>query len=284
MKVFVAANDAGGAEVLSEYLLSKKINFSGIFTGPAKIIFSEKFGPSILKADETELMSCGELIVATSSISTTELRQIQTARKNGITSIAIIDGVGNFKMRFERDGLICLPDKFIVETLEAKRDLELVFGKQKVIIEENYYLKKFKKLKNSSEDIVLYLTDPISDHGSKYFGDSNYFGFDEFEALELFLVNYDKVMNEAFKIVIRPHPDESVCKYRYLQDKFRHLDIDIDQKDSLENHVNSAKVVIGCSNNAMLAALAAGKRVVSILPTRIQSFGMHDGKFEVIKL
>ena len=283
MTIFVAATDAGGAEVLSEYLLFKKIKFSGIFTGPAHEIFRRKFCENAISSEADDLRTSDKLIVATSVNSMTELSQIQIARQHRITSIALIDGTGNMKNRFERGGVITLPDKFIVDSMEAKQELEACFGAKKIVIGENYYLNKFKKLKNISQNIVLYLTDPISEHGLKYFNDANYYGFSEYEAVELFLENYEKIVNIDQKIVIRPHPDETENKYSYLMSKFSHLQICIDQKDSLENQIRTAAIVIGCSNNAMMAALVAKKRVISILPSRIQSFGMHDGKFELIK-
>jgi len=283
MKIFAAANDAGGAEVLSEYLLFKKIKFSGIFTGPAHEIFRRKFCENVISSGAGDLRASEKLIVATSANSMTELSQIRIARQYGITSIALIDGVGNIKNRFEREGVITLPDKFIVDSMEAKKELEECFGAKKIVVGENYYLNKFKKIKNISQNIVLYLTDPISEHGLKYFNDPNYYGFSEYEAVELFLENYRKIINNDQKIVIRPHPDESENKYSYLLTKFSHLQIDIDHKNDLENQISAATMVIGCSNNAMIAALMANKRVISILPSRINSYGIHHDKFELIK-
>jgi len=283
MKIFAAANDAGGAEVLSEYLLFKRIKFSGVFTGPAHEIFRRKFCENVISSEVGELRASGELIVATSANAMTELNQIKIARQNGITSIALIDGAGNIKNRFERGGVITLPDKFIVDSMEAKKEIEECFGAKKIVVGENYYLNKFKKIKNISQNIVLYLSDPISEHGLKYFNDPNYYGFSEYEAVELFLENYEKVIDKDHKIVIRPHPDETENKYSYLLTTFSHLQIDIDQKNSLENQISAATLVIGCSNNAMIAALMAKKRVISILPSRINSYGIHHDKFELIK-
>jgi hypothetical protein len=283
MKIFAAANDAGGAEVLSEYLLFKKIKFSGIFTGPAHEIFRRKFCENVISSEAGDLRASEKLIVATSANSMTELSQIRIARQYGITSIALIDGAGNIKNRFEREGVITLPDKFIVDSMEAKKELEECFGAKKIVVGENYYLNKFKKIKNITQNIVLYLTDPISEHGLKYFNDPNYYGFSEYEAVELFLENYRKIINNDQKIVIRPHPDESENKYSYLLTKFSHLQIDIDHKNDLENQISAATMVIGCSNNAMIAALMANKRVISILPSRINSYGIHHDKFELIK-
>jgi len=283
MKAFVASNDAGGAEVLSEFLIFKKIKFSGIFSGPAIEIFKKKFRNTLKIESLESIKNFEHVFVGTSGVAKLELEAIKKARLFGIKSTAIIDDISNFKLRFHRNGAFIFPDEILVDSENAKKELLQNYPNLSIKVEENYYLKKFKFIDKNHKNIMLYLADPISTHALKYFGNSKYYGFDEFEAIELFLENFKYIDSNIEKIVIRPHPDEDIEKYFYLIEKFNWIYININKENDLLEQVRDAKIIVGCANNAMMAAAESGKKVISLLPQRIVNFGVNADKYEILK-
>jgi hypothetical protein len=277
MTAFVASNDAGGAEALSDFLIARGINFDCFLTGPALGIFSRKFS-NLTHSTLDKLHHYEQVITSTSAISDTEFITWVNCRKIGLKSTVIIDSGGNMGIRFLRNGVLLLPDELIVCSDEIASEIKSAFDYNlNIIVDNEFYMGGISVLESAIiSNVGLYLTDPISEHASEYFGDVNYFGFNEFDALEGFLINLKKINPNLRKIMLRHHPVEAPYKYINIVNKYNL--IVSDQKD-LINDLRLVNDVYGCSNNAMYIAYLAGRRVTSVLPRKVAKFGIYDDKF-----
>lgn len=284
MIALVVCNDAGGAEAVSSYLLAKQIHFHCYLTGPALSIFKRNFS-DLIHVQLSDIPKYRELFVGTSATATTEYDALIIARSSNVKSIAIVDSGGNMRMRFERYGSITVPDIFITHSLEISDELKCVFSSDiRVIVDRSYYMARINKLpKIGCSEVCLYLTEPIRAHALQYFNDEYYFNFDEYEALEGFIANINLIDPAIRKIIIRQHPDEPRHKYAKYYDNGS-LAIEASVQGDLMQDLELVSGVYGCSNNAMYIAHLAGKQVVSVLPKRIQKYGIYQNVFYEYKI
>lgn len=272
--IFIAANDAGGAEVLSEYLIYADVDFKGILSGPAVDIFQKKFGSLCGDGKFLDIQDADYVLLATSAVKNTELDVLRYSKVHKKHTTSIIDGSGNYELRFRRGTEVILPDRIAVESLECKEELIKIFPSINVEIWQDKYQLKFTSLRfvENKKKHILYLSDPISEHARTYFGNPYYYNFNEYEAIELFFKRLDQYGAISKNIILRPHPDESLDKYEYLINLYKQYSIVIDRNTNLIDQVVDAEIVFGCNNNAMRAAHNAGRLVFSIVPSGAVNF------------
>ena len=112
---------------------------------------------------------------------------------------------------------------------------------------------------------VLYVCEPIREHAKIQYGNENYWGYTEEDALHYFLQNIHGLGCVFRKIKIRPHPSESKTKY-YWALEYTTLPIEIGGDRTLLEEIVEADVVVGCETMAMVVGLLAKKRVISSIP------------------
>ena len=271
--IAIVSHDAGGAEVLSSWLLRCKEPYCLVLDGPAIEIFHRKIGDntSIPLADaieQSDWVLCG-----TSWQSSLERHAIRIAKYRGKRVVAFLDHWANFKERFqEKEGTV-LPDEIWVGDVEAKKIALASFGSVKIALKPNHYFEDLQlainKIKLSPLDrmkfSILYVCEPIREHALIQYGDERYWGYTEEDALRYFLHNINELGCPVSKIKIRPHPSESKTKYDWaLKDTLLPLEIGGDR--TLLEDIAEATVVVGCETMAMVVGLLAKKRVVSSIP------------------
>ena len=289
MKVFVSSNDAGGAEALADYLSVKKIDFDCYLTGPALNIFRRKFH----KLNEVELhdiRNYSEVLVSTSATSMTEFNVLKIAKSHDIRCTSIIDSGGNISMRYSRQDLCILPDLIIVHSVQISEEIKKTLSScPQIIIDESYYMANIRLLsEHIMPDCCLYLAEPVSEHALQYFGDENYFGFNEYEALNGFLMNLSRINSKIKQVIIRVHPDENFTKYLECINAFKltnsnNLQINFSSNVDLKSDLESVCEVYGCSNNAMYIAHLSGLKVTSVLPENVTQYGIYSDFFNVYR-
>jgi len=272
--VAVVSHDAGGAEILSSYLLQNPHQCCFVLEGPSIAIFKRKLGICQASSLVHAIQISDWVLCGTSWQSNLEKQAILEARNAGKKVVAFLDHWVNYRERFEFNGINIMPDEIWVGDEYGQRLANQVFPTIPIILVDNPYLKEIlkelnvikKKLKNSNHVSILYLCEPIREHALTSYGDERYFGYSEEEALLFFLKHIPAITKHPVEIVIRTHPSECIDKYEWIEKIYNNLYINDNGDCSLIENIASADVVVGCNTMAMIVALLAGKRVVSSIP------------------
>lgn len=266
--IAIVAHDAGAANHISAWLesgLLEQERAKVCFEGPAKKNLINSGVKIETLSLENALRGVNTLISGTGWGASLEHNARKLAKINNIHSIAVLDHWVNYKERFIWNGQEVLPDTLWVSD-EIAYDLALnTFPKLNVELQPNHYLdsqlrmiKSFSKPTKQSKK-ALFLMEPIRDSDIK--------GYTEFEAFGFWVANLDIIgLDQSVEIVIRPHPSDPDDKYDSLNSEYSDLNITIEEKVTLAEHIGWADIVVGCQTYAMVVALAAKKKVVSALP------------------
>ncbi|MBC8146902.1 MAG: hypothetical protein ISR65_20170 [Bacteriovoracaceae bacterium] len=275
MKVGVCCHDAGGAEIVSSYILHNKLNAIYLLKGPAVKIFEKKLGKINNISLDRLSMQADWFICGTSWQSDLEWELVKKAKKLNKKVVSFLDHWVNYKERYVRNGETVLPDEIWVGDKYAKKIAKDYFQNIKIQLISNPYFLDIKKqlfeLKNTKKqkgeiDTVLYVCEPIREHAYLQHGDEYYWGYTEEEALRYFLSNINRVCGSNPAIVIRPHPSEDLNKYSFVIEEFNQLNIKISNNRTLLEQILESDVVVGCESMAMVVALLANKKVISSIP------------------
>lgn len=272
--IAVVSHDAGGAEILSSYVRQQKLESLLVLKGPACKIFERKLGAIQILPLEEAVRQAGSILCGTSWQSDLEFNAIKLARSLGKRSVAFLDHWTNYRERFVRSGETCMPDQIWVGDSFAESMATEIFSGLPIRLIENPCFQDIRRelaaipmgrLPSSDKISVLYVCEPIREHGRLQFGDERHWGYVEEEALRYFLVNISAFGTIIDRIVIRPHPSELSNKYRWAQHEFD-LPIVLGGTRTLVEEIAEANLVVGCESMAMVIGLFAGKRVVSCIP------------------
>jgi hypothetical protein len=270
----VVSHDSGGAEILSSFLLRHRTPELLVLEGPAVAIFERKLGDIPTLPLEEAVQRSAWVLSGTSWQSDLEWRALVRARELGKPSVAFLDHWINYKERFLRSGRLCMPDEIWVGDEHAARLARREFAEQLVRLVENPYFEdvqsSFASLQGASAQrrgppVLLYVTEPMREHGLLHYGDERYFGYTEEEAVQYFLQNVKFISSEVARIVIRAHPSEPEQKYAWARERVS-AQVDISERKSLIEDIAAADIVVGCESMAMVVALLGGKRVISAIP------------------
>lgn len=269
----VVAHDAGAANHIIAWL--KGCDDRDIYAcmgGPAARLWTQSFHTRArLTMTLPEVISqSGMLLTGTGWASALEHDARKLARSAGLKSVAVIDHWANYRERFIRYGEEVLPDEIWVTDEYAKKLAEREFPNLKVIQLPNAYLdsqvqevleQEHAWIKRA-ECNLLYVLEPIREawgHGEQP---------GEFQALDFFMGNLSLLqLDSNLSIRLRPHPSDSIGKYDQWLEAQKNVKISLDKSQSLAESIAWADVVIGCHTYAMVVALAAGRRVISSIPS-----------------
>ena len=271
----IISHDAGGAEILSSFVLRNKTDCIFVLEGPARKIFERKLGNIETTTLSVAISKVDNILCGSSWQSDLEFNAVKLAKKMNIPSATFLDHWVNYETRFIRNEETCLPDEIIVGDITAEKLAKEIFTGVPIFLLENPYfvdicddLSKVsqKKLKiNKNKLSILYVCEPVREPALIQYGDENYLGYTEEDALRYFLRNIDAISGDVQNIVIRPHPSENIDKYNWVQDEFD-LPIKGGGSQSLLEEIVETDVVVGCESMAMIVALLADKRVISSIP------------------
>ena len=269
----VICHDAGGAELISGWLEYNRRDFVVYLDGPAKKIFKKKFHSLKFVSLNEIYNDFDEVLFGSSWQSNLEKSVIKKCKKKQIKTIVFIDHWVNYIERFRYYGKVMVPDEIWVSDEYAYNIAYDLFANSKVILKKNYYLNhEIKKIKDLSSyrkylPCALYVCEPIKEHALKQSGNSREWGYDENDALKYFIDNISILDKTVQKIIIRPHPSESIKKYDWaLNYKKINIPIFIGGKKSLCEEISESQVVIGCESMAMVVGLMSGKKVITSIP------------------
>lgn len=280
MSLCIVSHDSGGAHVLASYVARNRLNCSFVLEGPAYAIFERRIGPFERSSIEEALHCCDEVLCGTSWKSDLEWQAIGAARAIGKRVFAFLDHWVNYRQRFVRGQTINLPDEIWVGDNFAKKMAQKIFSDTPIRLVPNPYfqdieeelvaIEGIKPARNAGKGLkILFVCEPISEHGLNAYGDPRYWGYTEFEALEHFFTHIDVIGKNIDRIVIRPHPAEDEGKYNDVLSKYGEF-AEIGGKRTLAEEITQSDVVVGCESMALVVGLLAKRRVISVIPPQGQ--------------
>ena len=280
-KIIIVAHDAGGAEILSSWIKRNNVSdFKLVLEGPAVAIFERKLGQLKNRCAEKVIQNgSGEnswVLTGSGWQSDLEWNAIRIAKKRNIRVVTYLDHWSNYKERFTRHDTEYLPDEIWVGDHYAFRIAETTFPTSTVTLVPNPFFADFQEVQNQkvSSSVgdqvrILYVCEPVSEHTEKRHGNKRYWGYTEFEALDYFFKNIEKIVGEKSisHITIRPHPSENLDKYSYLDTKKNELpSIRRSHHKILIDEIAEHDWVVGCESIALVVAILMSKEVFSCIP------------------
>jgi hypothetical protein len=259
--IALVAHDAGAANLAFAWVKDSRKPVRPFVQGPAVDLWNaSKINSPLHYSLDDVLEGASNLISGTGWSSNLEHNARVKAHAAGIKVIAVVDHWVNYSMRFERDGILQLPDEIWVADAWALEIAKETFPNLPVLQLKNTYLEtQIAKVSASPKNgTLLYVLEPVRDSWGRE--DSG-----EFQALEFTLEHVKKnFFGKVTKIILRPHPSESPLKYQ----KYIGIDsrITIDSFGDLSYAISQADVVVGVESFALTIALAAGRSVFSSLP------------------
>jgi len=270
--IAIVAHDAGAANHILAWLQSGHISQSHIrlcLDGPAKQLFNRSTIKWTNNSLDKVFFDAPILISGTGWASSLEHDAREIAQSKGLKSIAVIDHWTNYQQRFIRNDRQVLPDIVWVVDEYALSIAQQCFSHVQIILQPNDYLSqqvqeiiRLKEKQQKTEGLVLFLMEPIR----QPWNDSQIPS--EIQAFKYFIEHKSSLnLTADNQIIIKPHPSDPEGKYDALILKYKSLQLSIDSSSSLSSLIAGAEVIIGCQTYAMVVALAAGKRVISAIPS-----------------
>lgn len=271
--IAVVSHDAGGAEILSSWLLRSPDQYCLVLDGPARAIFQRKLGDHKITSLREAINICDWVLCGTSWQSNLERQTIALAKTAGKRVVSFLDHWVNYKERFQEQGVTVVPDEIWVGDSDAEKMAKVNFPELPVVLKPNPYFqdleielsKTYVTPKNSNECSVLYVCEPIREHAKLQHGDEHFFGYTEEDALQYLINNIGTIGTNVGTIKIRPHPSENKNKYSWARQAGK-LIIKIGGDKTLLEEITEVDVVVGCASMAMVVGLLARKRVICSIP------------------
>lgn len=277
MRFLIACHDAGGAEIVSSWLRRRDDGppAACLLEGPARAIFARKLGRLLRRLETPPSLEGFDLVLCGSSAQATlERRMVRAARAAGVRSAVWLDHWVGYRPRFVLEGELVLPHEVWVCDEHARRLAVEELPGANIRLRGNPYLEdaaaEIRVLDGrvpAGEDgeRILYLTQPTTVGAHAETGHPLGWGYHEHEALERYLEHLAEAAPAAVRL--RLHPSETEQKYASLLEAFAgRLPLHISRGGSLAHDCAWADTVAGCDTMAMVVALAAGRRVVSVIP------------------
>ena len=278
--VGIVCHDAGGAEIVSSYILQNNIIVKYCLEGPAIKVFERKFGSIENNLLSDMIKDVNWVLCGTSWQSNLELNAIQRAKKQNKKVVSFLEHWVNYSERFNHNGIIVLPDEIWVGDAYAQKIAEESFPDTKIKFIDNPYLSEIRrslsklklKKKSTGKYVALYVCENITGHMLLQYDNENYLGYTEHDSLQFFLENVDKIDNNISTIVVRPHPSDNnpQAKYGWIK---KHpintlFDVQFSEEKNLMQDIVDCDIVIGAETMAMVVGLISGKRVISSIPEK----------------
>lgn len=276
MKFSIVCHDAGGAEILSSFILRQNIVCFFSLAGPAIRIFERKL-KNITNTSLTDAIDKGDVLLCGSSWqSDIEILAINYAKSRNRKTITFLDHWGNYFDRFVRNNIVSLPDEIWVGDCYALDSARKIFPNSKIELVENPYfldVKDFfknRKMRSFSEINkslkILFVSEPLRLHGSQSYNDEYHWGYTEDEGIKFFFNNLCYLKLNISSIVIRPHPSENPSKYKWTQENKTYKVTISNHEKPLFDDIADSDIIFGFQSMALVVAVLANKRVISSIP------------------
>jgi hypothetical protein len=273
--VAVVSHDAGGAEILSNWVARQPAPYLLVLEGPAEEIFKRKLGRLTTVSLQEAINQADWVLTGTSWPADLERRAIQLARQLGKKSISFLDHWGYYLERFKNDGAMVYPDEIWVGDEYALQIARRVISDVDIVQKPNPYfedieaqlvvLAEDRSEEQKPEKSILYVSAPLSRYATLKYGDKNYWGFTEDTAFRYFMDNISVLNHPTEIVVLRPHPSEIRSDYEWAVEEYA-PNVRIGGRTDLLTEIHCADIVAGFNSMAMVIGLIAGKRIINALP------------------
>lgn len=285
MKISVVSHDAGCSELLCALIdherTCAKWHIYTTATSPMASVCSKYALPFEVITDPVRQLESDTpdlLLFGTGWQERIERPFVNHCKKHRIPTVAFLDHWSNYRERFG------FPDKGWEENLgdftalSDPKAFELAqnHGLPSTLKMVNHYLintlKNASRVKFTSKNTLLFLSEPTASVAQKTYGDPIYWGFTQFSALEEILNRFDDFGCDT--LTIRLHPSDTAEGYRELLDRFRHIPVSIyhSWEIDLNAQLMESKIVIGFDTMALYIGALLGKSVISYLPSSNRDF------------
>ena len=249
--ITIASKDAGGAEILSSWVIHNPGNYKYYLSGPAIKIFKSKIKKiKISKIDEC--LNSSDSIISSTGTTKFEIKAIQKFNKNNKKTTAYLDHWVNYKKRFLLGNQSIKVDEIWVNDTLAFQEAKKCFKNNVIKKKKNFYLsdfsKKIKKYKQN-KNCILYLTDNKKNLKLK-------------KNIELLLFKYflkniyfKKFSKKKHRLIIRVHPNDTALKYKKNIINKNLIKI---SKNKLALDISKSLYVYGNNSMALYLARSAG--------------------------
>jgi hypothetical protein len=268
----IVSHDAGGAEILASYVARNNLDCRFVLEGPALAVFRRRLGDIETCSLETAIAACDTILTGTSWQSDLELRAIVLAHSLHRHCVSFIDHWGHYLERFERGDQLTLPDEIWVGDDLAMTLAQQCFPEMPISLVANPHfadiadkLAALPRPRNAAGQRLLYVCEPLSEHGLLQFGNERHWGYTEFDSLAYVMENLDRIDANIQSIVVRPHPSEAPGKYDVTIRSMGAM-ATLGGAVPLLEEIAQADIVAGCESMAMVIGLLAGRRVISVIP------------------
>jgi hypothetical protein len=292
----IASHDAGGAEVLASWVARRKEPCRLMLAGPALRVFERRLGQAVAPLSmEQALQECDEFLTGSSWQSDLEWQVIRAARARGKRVVTFLDHWGHYRERFIRHGEECLPDAIWTGDEEAHALATKLFPGLLVDLVPNPYFEDVREAVAgfaAADDTaraaglrILFVCEPLSEHGQQEFGDPLHWGYIEFDALRYLFSRLSVLGSPVAEAVIRPHPSERPGKYDALARELQAvagIPVRVGGAQPLLQEIARSDVVAGCESMAMVVGLAAGRRVISAIPPGGRPSSLPQRQIEIL--
>ena len=278
--VAVCANDAGAASHLAAWLAPHQQQLRPCLEGPARSLFTARFGRLAQHNLESSLEGACLLIAGSGWSSDLEHNARALARLRGIPSVAVLDHWVNYRDRFVRGGEEVLPDQLWVADADALALAQATFPELPTLQLPNHWLAELTLTVASTRTKppqqparrLLYLLEPIRVpwQGGRWAEEPG-----ELQGLRYWLEQLPQLAEQGWTappkqleaLALRPHPSEPASKYdALLAEAGRCWPIRLDPSPSLNEALVWADAAFGCETQALVAALACGLPAFSTVP------------------
>lgn len=275
--ICVVSHDAGGAEVLASYVAQQGLECAYVLGGPAISVFERRLGRLTPVTLEEGIARADWILCGTSWQSDIEWRAIDSGRAAGKRTAAFLDHWGHYRERFIRNGIEHLPDEIWVGDAQAESLAGQCFSGRIIRLVPNPFFEDIKRqvaaISKATSDrarpsgglAVLFVCEPLSEHGLREFGDERHWGYTEYDALRFFFRNIHVLGQPVGRVVVRPHPAEPPGKYDWVRDEFGGY-VTVGGDRALLEEIAESDIIAGCQSMAMVIGLIAGRRAISCIP------------------
>lgn len=285
MRIAVVSHDAGCSEILCALIQEHFDQASWHIYAPAespmgRICVREglPFSPLGDPREQLGTLKPDCLFFGTGWQERIEFPYLHYCKTHAIPTVAFLDHWSSYRERFgyPRDGWENNLGDFTAVSDEKALNLAYSFGLPHPVALPNFYLRKLIKQAGTKAVIrteeLLFLSEPTDQVALNTYGDKNYWGFDQYSALEDILEHFERFECEG--LAIRLHPSDSAEGYRALLTRYPHIRVRINTaaETDMIGQLLSAKMVIGFDTMALYTAALLGRAVLSYLPSANREF------------
>ena len=258
------SHDAGGAELLSSFIIANNLSGKYLLSGPAIKIFNSK---DLLSSDNQVATLQTKTSILLSSTGTTDFEYSHMFKGIELSTkvIALIDHWVNYKERFERQGKNISPNTILVVDQYAFDKAKREFPKIEIILIDNDFLERLKKEYYETElDEVEYDYVFMCESRNANSSIEQNPVIDHSEGLKYFFEMLSSIGENNSRILIRPHPADLGNDYKvYVPINFPL--VKVSSEYNLIKTLRRADIVVGCNSMALVIAESVGKRVYSAI-------------------